>query len=236
MSKNPQILIVEDESVVAMDLEQRLSERGYDVVAMVSTGDEAVRQVQEKQPDLVLMDIMLAGVMDGVQTAHEIRRSSSVPIIYLTAYADDLTLERAKLTEASGYVVKPFRDRELHATIQMALQRSLSEQSAERQLQKVAKALSGLRGTSVAVEPDGRVTWSASEQQAVTSESNRRAVESLTRRERGVFDSLVGGRELDEVADEMGISRHTVRNHLKSVFRKLEVHSQLELIRKYRPA
>ena len=236
MSKKPRILIVEDESVVAMDLEQRLVERGYEVIGVVSTGDEAVRRVQEQQPDLVLMDIMLAGVMDGVQTAHEIRRGSQVPIIYLTAYADDLTLERAKLTEASGYVVKPFRDRELHATLQMALQRAESEQSAERQLQRVAKALGPLRGSSIAVEADGRVTWTPMDSPGVASETNRKAVESLTRRERGVFDSLVGGRELDEVAEEMGISRHTVRNHLKSVFRKLDVHSQLELIRKYRPA
>jgi PAS domain S-box-containing protein len=116
-----QILIVEDEIIVARDLETRVRELGYDVADIASSGENAVLQAAETRPDLVLMDIRLSGTMDGVEAAEEIRAQFDIPVIYLTAYADDHTLKRAKITEPFGYILKPFETRELRSTIRMAL-------------------------------------------------------------------------------------------------------------------
>jgi signal transduction histidine kinase len=115
------ILIVEDESIVALDLQNHLRLSGYTVSGVVSCGAEAIRQAEETQPDLVLMDIKLQGSMDGVEAAEEIRARLDIPVVYLTAYADDRMLERAKVTEPFGYLLKPFEGRELQVTIELAL-------------------------------------------------------------------------------------------------------------------
>ncbi len=114
-------MIVDDEMIIARELESRLSSLGYDVCGIASSGPEAVGMASEEQPNLVLMDINLKGEMDGVEAAERIRRSISIPIIYLTAFADEKTLERAKITEPAGYIVKPFSEPELKANIEMAL-------------------------------------------------------------------------------------------------------------------
>ncbi len=122
MSKN-RLLIVEDETIVAKDLEICLEELGYIIVATASTGDEAISHVEKENPDLVLMDIMIQGDIDGIETARLIHSNFDIPIIYLTAYSDNHILERAKATAPFGFLVKPFRERELLATIEMALYR-----------------------------------------------------------------------------------------------------------------
>lgn len=115
------ILIVEDERIVAGDLRSRLRRMGYEVVAIASTGTDAVRLADQHQPDLVLMDIRLEGTMDGIQAADTIRRIHNIPVIYLSAYADQSTVERAKVTEPFGYLLKPFEDSELRTAIEMAV-------------------------------------------------------------------------------------------------------------------
>lgn len=115
------ILIVEDDGIVALDIENRLKELGYFVSATVSRGREAVKKVEEHQPDLVLMDIVLKGEMDGIETAQIIRSRFDTPVIFLTAYANDQRLERAKLTGPFGYILKPFQKRDLKVVIEMAL-------------------------------------------------------------------------------------------------------------------
>ena len=105
------ILIVEDEAVVAMDLEDRLASLGYQLVDQAVSAEEAVRLTQEHRPDLVLMDIRLRGDMDGIAAAQAIHRRFQIPVIFLTAYSDDETLARAKLAEPFGYLLKPFNDR-----------------------------------------------------------------------------------------------------------------------------
>jgi two-component system chemotaxis response regulator CheB len=117
------ILIVEDEAIVALNLQRRLEELGYRVRASVRTGEEAVEAVGSTEPDLVLMDIRLPGSMDGTEAARVIWERYQVPVIYVTAYADDETLGKVKTTEAYGYIVKPFKPAEVHATIQVALER-----------------------------------------------------------------------------------------------------------------
>jgi two-component system cell cycle sensor histidine kinase/response regulator CckA len=117
------ILIVEDEGIVAKDLENTLRTMGYEVVGPVSSGEEAIQRAGEAGPDLVLMDIVLKGAMDGAEAADQIRRRWDIPVIYLTAYADERTLERAKISEPYGYLLKPFQERELKSTIEVALYR-----------------------------------------------------------------------------------------------------------------
>src|SRR5262245_31770918 len=117
------ILIVEDEQIVALELRDRLARMGHEIVGVAVTGEDAVDQARRFEPDLVLMDVKLKGDMDGVEAAEVIGRSMDVAVVYLTAFADDRTLQRAKMTEPHGYIVKPFQDRELHVVIEVALYR-----------------------------------------------------------------------------------------------------------------
>lgn len=138
------ILVVEDERVVARDIEKRLKKLGYVVPASVASGEEAIKKVEELRPDLVLMDIRLKGQMDGIEAAEQIRVDFDTPVIYLTAYADEATLQRAKVTEPFGYIVKPFDERDLHVAIEVALRRRLSETAIRVALEK-EKELSELK-------------------------------------------------------------------------------------------
>ena len=121
------ILIVEDERIVAGDIRARLRRLGYTVLETIPTGAEAIRRAEELRPDLILMDIRLEGPMDGIQAAETIRSHLDVPVVYLSAYADRLTVERAKVTEPFGYLLKPFEDTELHSTIEVALYKQKTE-------------------------------------------------------------------------------------------------------------
>lgn len=141
---NAKILVVEDERIVAKDIVKSLQRLGYVVLASVSSGEEAIKKVSEIQPDLVLMDIMLKGGMDGIEAADKIKASFDIPVIYLTAYADESTIQRAKLTDPFGYILKPFEERDLHATIEIALRRHLSEAATRVALEK-EKQLSELK-------------------------------------------------------------------------------------------
>jgi PAS domain S-box-containing protein len=144
---NIKVLVVEDESIVALDIKTRLVGLGYTVVGMVPSGEEAVQKVADTSPDLVLMDINLRGQMDGVQAAEQIRSLYTTPVVFLTAFTDDETIQRAKLSEPFGYLVKPFEDRELHTTIEIALYRRQVEErlraseEAERDQRMMAEAL-----------------------------------------------------------------------------------------------
>ena len=123
--ENTQILVVEDEAIVALDIQSKLRSRGYEVPALASSGKEAVEIADALRPDLVLMDIQLEGDIDGVEAAEQIRRRFGTPVVYLTAYSDDRTLQRAKVAEPFGYLLKPFEERKLHAAIEVALYKSL---------------------------------------------------------------------------------------------------------------
>jgi len=115
------ILLVEDELIVAEDIRRRLTAMGYSVVDCSTTGEGAIAQAETFRPDIVLMDIMLKGGMDGIEAAGRIKESMDIPIIYLTAYSDETTIERAKSTQPFGYLIKPFQARELNVTLDIAL-------------------------------------------------------------------------------------------------------------------
>ena len=130
------VLIVEDESIVAMELKEQIKGLGCEVMGPVSTAAAALRLCEANVPDLVLMDIRIQGPQDGVDAAQALRRCFDVPVVYLTALADGITMERAKLTNPAGYLLKPVRDHELKAAVEIALhkrkiERILEEQRAE---------------------------------------------------------------------------------------------------------
>ncbi len=118
------ILVVEDEGLIAKDLTIRLKRMGYPNTQIAFTGEEAIELIPDVAPDLILMDIKLNSEIDGIETAQRIRTNYNIPVVYVTAYADDETLIRAKITEPYGYVIKPFNNKELQSTIEMALYKS----------------------------------------------------------------------------------------------------------------
>ncbi|MDR7666183.1 response regulator [Methanosarcina sp. Z-7115] len=121
------ILIVEDEHIVAMGIKKMLKSLGYTVTGVASSGEDAISKTESTFPDVVLMDIMLKGDLDGVEAAREIRERFDVPIVYLTAYSDNNILERAKITEPFGYIIKPFDEKDLYSSIEIALHRQRKE-------------------------------------------------------------------------------------------------------------
>jgi len=123
------ILVVEDEFVVASDLKVSLEGLGYEVAALAATGAEAIDMAGRKSPDLVLMDIVLRGEMDGITAAAKIREAANIPVVFLSAYSNQDILERAKISQPFGYLLKPVNKRELHATIQMALYQAEMEEA-----------------------------------------------------------------------------------------------------------
>ncbi|HBB33365.1 MAG TPA: hybrid sensor histidine kinase/response regulator [Cyanobacteria bacterium UBA9273] len=144
------LLVVEDEEIVALDIETTLKHLGYKVVAVVASAEEAIVTSATTQPNLVLMDIMLKGDVDGIQAAEVIRQRFHIPVIYLTAYADLNTLERAKISEPFGYLLKPFEEKELHTTIEIALSRHQAEEQMRQALEK-EKELSELKSSFIAI-------------------------------------------------------------------------------------
>ena len=131
------ILIVEDQRLIAADIENTLKKLGYVVVGNVASGEDAISKSDQVRPELVLMDVRLRGEMDGIQAAEIIRDRFNLPVVYLTAYADEETILRAKKTTPFGYLVKPFNERELRATIEIAfythqMERTLADERAKR--------------------------------------------------------------------------------------------------------
>ena len=153
------ILVVEDENIVALDITNRLKKLGYDVPAVSSSGEDAINKALELRPDLILMDIRLKGEMDGVTAAEKIRSQLEVPIIYVTAYADETTLERAKITAPYGYLLKPFEERELHSTIEMALYKHHMEQKIIASERWLATTLNSIGDAVIATDVRGCINF-----------------------------------------------------------------------------
>ncbi|MGE5436322.1 MAG: response regulator, partial [Syntrophothermus sp.] len=153
------ILIVEDERIVAMDIAASLRSLGYKVLGMVSSADEAIESALSTKPDLILMDIRLKGEKDGINAAEQIHQSFDVPIIYLTAYADEHTLQRAKLTEPYGYLLKPYEKRVLHSTIEMALYKKLIENKLKESERWLSTILKSIGEAIIAVDNSGNIQF-----------------------------------------------------------------------------
>ncbi len=153
------VLIVEDENIVAMDIEVRLRGLGYEVAGTVPSGEEAIEFVRDSPPDLILMDIMLKGKVDGVEATSQIRKISNIPVIFITAYSDEATLNRAKVTEPFGYLLKPFEERELHITIEIALYRHKIETQLKDHEQWLQTILQSIGDGIIATDRDRKIKF-----------------------------------------------------------------------------
>ncbi|MDX9897589.1 MAG: EAL domain-containing protein [Spirochaetia bacterium] len=156
---NERILIVEDEKIIAIDLQRRLERFGYSVVGMAGEGHEAVSLALELNPDIILMDIMLGGGMDGVEAAKTIKNVKDIPFIFLTAYTDEKTLERAKEVQPYGYILKPFKERELYTTIDIALYKHEMASKLTRQERLFSAILQSISDGIIAVDMDLNVQF-----------------------------------------------------------------------------
>lgn len=181
--KKARILVVEDESIVALDMRNQLSEMGYEVVGMASSGEDAIASALTAQPDLVLMDIRLKGEMDGVEAAERIRNERDIPVIFITAYADERTLSRAKVTQAFGYILKPFQGREVLISIEMALYKHRIERELRDNREWLKGTLNAITDAVIALDGEDRIKYM------------NRSAESLFRMD----DASVRGKALSEL-------------------------------------
>lgn len=157
--KKTQILIVEDEGIIAKDLQSMLRRLGYEVPVTVGTGEKAIQMAAENKPDLILMDINLRGGIDGVQAATTISAQQDVPIVYLTANSDEATMQRAKVTDPFGFLIKPFEERALHAGIEMALYKHRTERQTREREEWLATTLTSIADAVITTDRDGTVTF-----------------------------------------------------------------------------
>jgi two-component system, cell cycle sensor histidine kinase and response regulator CckA len=155
----PQIMVVEDESIVAEDMKAMLEGFGYAVPAIAFSGEEAVKKALDTHPDLVLMDIVLKGQMSGVEAVERIRSRCNIPVVYVTAYADEKTVRRAKVTEPFGYLLKPFDARELQTTIEIALYKHRVDKKLQESEQWLSTTLRSLGDAVMATDTQGYITF-----------------------------------------------------------------------------
>ncbi|MBN1348215.1 response regulator [candidate division KSB1 bacterium] len=174
------ILIVEDERLTAEDIKTSLEALGYSVPALISSGSKAIKMVKKYKPDLVLMDIVLRGKMNGIEAADQIKYRFNIPVVYLTAYADETTLARAKVTEPFGYIIKPFEERELHSVIEMALYRSRMEQELKASQPWLATTLKSIGDAVIASDTNGLISFMNPVAEALTGWKKSEALNKST--------------------------------------------------------
>ncbi len=153
------ILVVEDESIVAKDIQTRLKNLGYTVCGVTSTGADAVKKAVDLRPDLVIMDIMLKDEMDGITASEKIRKLCNIPVIYITAYGDENTLNRAKITEPFGYILKPFEERELHINIEIALYKHKIEKKLKSNEEWLSTTLNSIGDSIITTDKSKQITF-----------------------------------------------------------------------------
>lgn len=170
------ILVVEDESIVAKDIQRTLQNLDYDVPAVVSSGNVAIQKAKETNPDLVLMDIVLKGKIDGIKAAKQIRSRFGIPVVYLTAHTDDNTLKRAKVTEPFGYIVKPFEDRELKTVIEMALYKAKMENQLEQSQKWLSTTLKSVGDGVIATDATGCIKFMNTAAESITGWAQKEVV------------------------------------------------------------
>jgi len=170
------ILVVGDEGIVAEEIRSRLKRLRYRVAAVAFSGEEAIKKAEETHPDLVLMDIRLRGDIDGVEAAQEIRARFDIPVVYVTAYADEATLQRAKTTEPYGYILKPFEDKELRTGIEVALYKHNIETRLRQSERWLATTLKSIGDAVIATNAKGRVLFMNPVAEALTGWKHKDAL------------------------------------------------------------
>ena len=154
----PNIMVVDDERIITMHLEGLLNSMGYNVVGMVSNGADAIARAGELNPDLIFMDIIMPGKITGIDAANIIKEQFGIPVIFLTAFADDKIVEKAKLTEPFSYLVKPFKNQELKAAIEIALYKKEMERKLKESEEKYRSVVEGT-DNGIGIIQDGRIKY-----------------------------------------------------------------------------
>lgn len=209
------VLIIDDEWLVAVDVQRTLRRAGYVVDEIVTTSAKALPTFERVRPDLVVLDIALDRQIDGVEVAARLRARSPVPVVFLSAHHDAATLRRAMRASPNGFVVKPFTEAQLVTAVELALNVPPVDDgklAAQRTLERIAAVLAESRVAST------------------TDPERLPGYDDLSSREREILDCLLDHQRVPGIARSLSISEHTVRNHLKSIFAKLGVHSQEELL------
>ena len=153
------IFVVEDESIVSLEIQTRLKALGYEIAGSAASGEEAIRKILAAKPDLVLMDIRIKGDIDGIETAAEVRKHLETPVIFLTAYADETTLQRAKITDPFGYIIKPFEERELSINIEIALYKDLTQKLLREKDKWLSTILKSIGDAVIATDQYGKIRF-----------------------------------------------------------------------------
>lgn len=169
------ILVVEDEIIVAKDIQNSLIKLGYDVPATASSFASAMERIEAIKPDLVFLDIKLKGELDGIHIAEEIKKNYHIPVIFLTSFVDKVTLERAKITEPYGYLVKPFNESDLQTTVEMALYKFEKDKEMKEINSGYASALKNLDESIIIIDTDCRVTFLNPKAETITGYGNESA-------------------------------------------------------------
>jgi len=222
------VMIVEDDVIVAEDLSRALRASGYDVPEYAMSANEAIALARTVMPDVILMDVFLGKGLDGITLARTITGWMDVPIVFITACSTENMIEAAVTAGAAGYIVKPFQFQQVTAAIKVALQRREDRRRPAKgftAVDTVADPFAARLQRVQALLSDDTV-WAVGDGPHARPKGIR-----ITRREKEIIRGLVCYRRLSTVATELGISVHTVRNHLKSIFHKLNVHSQDELLK-----
>jgi len=213
---NSRILIVEDEGIIAKDIQSTLNRSGYSVVGIASSGEEAIKKAMEIHPDIVLMDIVLEGAMDGVEAAEYIRDHFDIPVVYLTAYSDDTTLQRAKITEPFGYILKPFQEKELYTTIEMAIYKHTMQGKLKESEQWLATTLKSIGDAVIATDTGKLITFMNPVAEALTGWKQEEAIGKPLKDVFKVINEKTGKQADDPVAKVLregvivGLANHTV--------------------------
>lgn len=179
------ILVVEDEALVARDLVSLVRSLGYEVTDLVQNGEAVIQSVENNPPDLAIMDIVLKGQVDGIEAAAILWEKYSIPVVYLTSFADDLTFERAKLTEPFGYLIKPYEERELELTIEIALYKARVQRLLKEREHWLSTILKGLDDGIIVSNEKGRITFINPSAQKITGWRELEAIEQPVEK---VFD------------------------------------------------
>jgi PAS domain S-box-containing protein len=211
------ILVVEDEGLVAAQIKETLEGLGYEVPAVAATGAAALERFAEIEPDLVLMDVQLKGGMNGIETAGRMRARLDVPVVYLTAFSDAETLREATLTDPLGYVLKPFEDRNLHATIQMALHRHERARGAAESGRWASAVAASMSDAVLIADPKGMVTFANPAAEALLG---RPRAELAGRRLSDVvnaIDGATGSRIILPVSEPLAEGRSALRGDCRIV-------------------
>ncbi|NES18868.1 MAG: diguanylate cyclase [Symploca sp. SIO3E6] len=201
------ILIVENEMLVAWHIQEALEKLGHNIIASVTSGMEAIQVPAAIKPDLVLMDIQLEDNFDGIAAAQEIHDRYDIPIIYLTAHADEDTLQRALKTNPFGYLIKPFQEKQLHTTITIALHRYQLEKYLEDTKQQLVNTLTSIRDATIATDNQGYITFINSAAASLTGWHKKKAIGKNIKR---VF-TLINAENHEEIENPVvqGIQRGT---------------------------